>query len=93
MSEESFATSVPLIPMAIPISADFKAGESFTPSPVIAGTSPILFRDCIILSLSNGDTRANTVVFLTASSSSSSLKLSSSSPDITVFSSLHIPNS
>ncbi|MGO0807171.1 flavodoxin-dependent (E)-4-hydroxy-3-methylbut-2-enyl-diphosphate synthase, partial [Clostridioides difficile] len=42
------------------------------------------------LSLSNGDTRANTVVFLTASSSSSSLKLSSSSPDITVFSSLHI---
>ena len=30
------ATSVPLIPMAIPISDFFNAGASFTPSPVMA---------------------------------------------------------
>ena len=32
----SLVTSVPDIPMAIPISASFIAGASFTPSPVIA---------------------------------------------------------
>ena len=30
------ATSVPVIPIATPISAAFKEGASFTPSPVIA---------------------------------------------------------
>uniref|UniRef100_A0A2P2M3J4 Calcium-transporting ATPase 3 endoplasmic reticulum-type n=1 Tax=Rhizophora mucronata TaxID=61149 RepID=A0A2P2M3J4_RHIMU len=38
MSEALFATAVP-DPIAIPISAFFKAGASFTPSPVIATTS------------------------------------------------------
>ncbi|RUP23410.1 hypothetical protein BC936DRAFT_139008 [Jimgerdemannia flammicorona] len=36
MSAASLDTSVPLLPMEIPISAIFKAGASFTPSPVIA---------------------------------------------------------
>ena len=44
MSETSLATSVPLIPIATPISAAFKAGESLTPSPVIATTSSFRFR-------------------------------------------------
>lgn len=34
----SFATSVPAIPIAKPISAFFKAGASFVPSPVTATT-------------------------------------------------------
>ncbi|ODV89066.1 hypothetical protein CANCADRAFT_28100, partial [Tortispora caseinolytica NRRL Y-17796] len=41
ISLASFATSVPLLPMAIPISASFRAGASFTPSPVIPTTSPL----------------------------------------------------
>lgn len=36
ISLASLATSVPDIPMAIPILAYFKAGASLTPSPVIA---------------------------------------------------------
>ena len=32
----SLAISVPFFPMAIPMCADFKAGPSLTPSPVIA---------------------------------------------------------
>lgn len=36
ISEASLATSVPAIPIAIPIWAYFNAGASFTPSPVIA---------------------------------------------------------
>ena len=32
----SFVTSVPVIPMATPMSAFFSAGASLTPSPVIA---------------------------------------------------------
>ena len=42
MSAAFFATSVPFCPIAIPISAFFKAGASFTPSPVIATTAPVL---------------------------------------------------
>ena len=41
ISAEFLATSVPLIPMAMPISAFFKAGASFTPSPVMAVTKPL----------------------------------------------------
>jgi hypothetical protein len=35
MSAASLATSLPLRPMAMPTSDFFKAGESFTPSPVM----------------------------------------------------------
>ena len=38
ISEASFATSVPVIPIATPASAMFNAKASFTPSPVIATT-------------------------------------------------------
>jgi len=38
ISEASLATSVPEIPMAIPILAYLRAGASLTPSPVIAAT-------------------------------------------------------
>src|SRR5205814_603239 len=61
MSAASFATSVPLIPMAMPMSACLSAGASFTPSPVMATTSPRFFHARTILSLSMGDTRAYTV--------------------------------
>ena len=36
IADASFATSVPDIPIAIPILAYFNAGASLTPSPVIA---------------------------------------------------------
>ena len=36
MSAASFETSVPVMPMAMPMSAVFSAGASLTPSPVIA---------------------------------------------------------
>lgn len=35
MSDASLATSLPLCPIAMPISACLSAGESFTPSPVM----------------------------------------------------------
>ena len=53
-------TSVPFMPIATPTSAAFNAGASFTPSPVIATTSP---RDCQAFTmriLSSGLTRAYT---------------------------------
>eukprot|EP00966_Prymnesium_polylepis_P201365 4665973-Prymnesium_polylepis.1 len=40
MSAASLATSVPEMPIAMPILACLSAGASLTPSPVIAGTSP-----------------------------------------------------
>jgi hypothetical protein len=40
ISAASLATSVPVIPIEIPISAFLIAGESLTPSPVTATTSP-----------------------------------------------------
>src|SRR3989338_320501 len=40
MSEASFATSVPMPPIATPRSAAIRDGASFTPSPVMAIISP-----------------------------------------------------
>ena len=40
ISAAFFATSVPVMPIAQPISAALSAGASFTPSPVIATISP-----------------------------------------------------
>jgi hypothetical protein len=39
ISEASLATSVPVIPIAKPTSAFFKAGASLVPSPVTATTA------------------------------------------------------
>ncbi len=60
MAAASLATSVPLTPIAMPMSACFSAGASFTPSPVIATTSPPAWRASTIRSLCSGETRANT---------------------------------
>jgi hypothetical protein len=70
----SFETSVPVIPMAMPMSALFSAGASFTPSPVIATMCPFRFSDSTSRTLSSGATRAITPM--------SSMALSSWSSDI-----------
>ncbi len=58
MSAASFATSVPVMPIAMPMSAALSAGASFTPSPVIATTSPSEWRARTMASLCSGLTRA-----------------------------------
>ncbi len=58
MSAASVVTSVPVMPMAMPISALFSAGASLTPSPVIATTCPRLVRASTTRSLCAGETRA-----------------------------------
>jgi len=55
MSLASLATSVPVIPMATPMSASFRAGASFTPSPVIATMWPISRRRRTISCASSSD--------------------------------------
>ena len=54
----SFVTSVPVIPIAMPISADLSAGASFTPSPVIATMLPSACSASTMRSLCAGATRA-----------------------------------
>jgi len=44
ISEASLVTSVPVFPIATPMSAAFSAGASFTPSPVMATIWPFFFR-------------------------------------------------
>ena len=51
ISPAALATSVPPSPIAQPMSAVFKAGASFTPSPVIATISPLAFSSSTILYL------------------------------------------
>ena len=60
ISAAFLATSVPFFPIAIPMSAFFKAGLSFTPSPVIATTLPAFCHAFTILTLCSGVTLANT---------------------------------
>ncbi|MPN05321.1 hypothetical protein SDC9_152571 [bioreactor metagenome] len=70
MSAASFETSVPVIPIATPMSAPLRAGASLTPSPVMATMCPFSLRDSIILSLCAGVTRAKTPCFMAAPASS-----------------------
>lgn len=56
-----FATSVPAIPIAKPISAFFKAGASFVPSPVMATTWPNCLSPVAIIYLSSGEDLARTL--------------------------------
>ena len=84
ISADSFATSVPVIPIATPIFACFNAGASFTPSPVIA---TILFCTCNALTSLNfcsGVTLANTEYFTDISFNFSSSYCSSWLPVIAV---------
>lgn len=85
MSAASFATSVPFLPIAIPMSAFFSAGASLTPSPVIATISPRDWSALMILSLWSGVVRAKMVVFCIACARSSSDRLSTSWPVKTGF--------
>lgn len=54
----SLETSVPVIPIATPMSAFFRAGASLTPSPVIATMWPFFWRAVTTRNLWAGDTRA-----------------------------------
>mmetsp|Transcript_5219 Transcript_5219/g.14766 ORF Transcript_5219/g.14766 Transcript_5219/m.14766 type:complete len:217 (-) Transcript_5219:1954-2604(-) len=66
MSAASLATSVPRMPMAMPTSASFSAGASFTPSPVMAVMYPPKCRYArTMVRLCMGDTRAKTRVSVT----------------------------
>ncbi len=53
-----FATSVPVIPIATPMSAFLSASASFTPSPVMDVICPFSFSAVTILTLCSGDTLA-----------------------------------
>src|SRR5918997_1771009 len=56
----SLETSVPVMPIAMPMSAFLSAGASFTPSPVMATTSPRFWSAVTTRSLCAGETRAHT---------------------------------
>ena len=58
MSAAPLATSVPVTPMAQPMSAALSAGASLTPSPVMETISPWLCQARTMRILSSGDTRA-----------------------------------
>jgi len=59
----SFATSVPAIPIANPISAFFNAGASLVPSPVTATTLSNYLRPVTRANLSSGEERAITFIY------------------------------
>ena len=80
MSAASFVTSVPVIPIATPISARLSAGASLTPSPVIATTLPSAFSRSTRRTLSSGATRATTPISWSCRSSSSSDSAANSVP-------------
>ena len=65
MSDAPFATSVPVIPIATPISAAFKLGASLTPSPVIETILPFDLKALTIITLCSGETLAKTLKFST----------------------------
>ena len=73
MTAASLETSVPVIPMATPISAFFSAGASFTPSPVMATMRPLRFRMSTRRTLCSGVTRAMTPMSSMRRNASSSL--------------------
>lgn len=58
---DSRATSVPRLPIAMPMSAARSAGASLTPSPVIPTTSPFALSARISRSFCSGTIRANTL--------------------------------
>src|SRR5450759_5702732 len=69
--------------MAIPMLAAFRAGESLTPSPVMATISPLAFRAWTSRSFCSGTTRAKILTSRIRSASTSSGISSSSGPVIT----------
>ena len=75
------ATSVPL-PIAMPMCAALIAGASFTPSPVIATTSPRRFSVSTSITLCSGATRPTTPIASIRESRSSSSSAAKSAPRI-----------
>ena len=69
--------------MAMPMSACWSAGPSFTPSPVMATTWPRACRDRAIRSLSSGETRATTVPSRSSKAPRTSSSSGSSLPSMT----------
>jgi hypothetical protein len=80
MTAASLETSVPVMPIATPMSAALRAGASLTPSPVMATTLPVRLSSRTIRSLSSGATRATTPISGSWVSSSSSLMAANSAP-------------
>ena len=80
ISAASFATSVPTMPIEIPISALRKAGASFTPSPVTATTSPRCWKAETSLILCSGAMRANNTSLSSNSCKATSDNSSNSAP-------------
>ena len=72
MSAASLETSVPVMPMAMPILAVLSAGASLMPSPVMATMWPLRCSALTMLSLCSGSTRANTRTCSTMASSPAS---------------------
>jgi len=66
--------------MAMPMSAFFSAGASFTPSPVMATTWPSDWSDSTMRSFWSGVTRANTDARVTVSARAASSIGSISAP-------------
>merc|ERR1711953_1440655 len=61
MSAACLETSDPAIPMATPMSAFFRAGESLTPSPVTATMAPIRWQPSTMINFCWGEVLANTI--------------------------------
>ncbi len=91
MSAAPFATSVPVIPIAQPMSAAFSAGASLTPSPVMATTWPFRCHAFTIRILFSGDTRAYTAMCSIWLSSSASVSVSSVAPVMALSESSRMP--
>ena len=82
MSATFLVTSVPVMPMPIPMSAALMAGASLTPSPVMAVTMLRARQALTILTLCSGCTLAYTEYVATLLRSSSSDMSSSSEPSM-----------
>ena len=91
MLAASFETSVPVIPIATPISLCFKAGASLTPSPVMATISLRFCHASTIRILCSGATRAYTDTFGKISSKAESDIVSNSFPSKQMSPSSKIP--
>ena len=83
MVAASLATSVPVTPIAIPISAVLRAGASLTPSPVMATMWPSAFKALMIRTFCSGAVRAKTPIALIHEAKASSSRPDSSLPSIT----------
>ena len=78
----SLETSVPVMPIAMPMSARLSAGASLTPSPVIPTTWPLPLRMSTKRTFCSGVTRAITPISSISASACSSLISANCAPEI-----------